>query len=223
MQKYAILIEKKKKTVLSFFLFFLCVCFFSFSSKAQQQSKNIHFGLSIGGIGTTTFPNVGPWNFDKNKTFMGVTGGAFFRYDFAKHFFVHGELSVSMRRIESKGFSMDTALGNFELSSKYTNIGVPLGIGYYFFPRGGPLNINILACAVLNFPQEKNINISIHKQNIAQNLQQITFGAMLDLGFRYKFISLDLRYEYECNNIIKIQNQKIYTGSFSFLVGFHIL
>ncbi|MDE7071770.1 MAG: hypothetical protein K2O66_00205, partial [Bacteroidales bacterium] len=121
------------------FLAFLPVSAYGQIVKASANEK-IHFGLAIGGACNTTFPMSDGWTFAPPQTKIGVSGGAYFEFDFAKRFFVHVEANISSRRLLATGTSSDTARNNYDLSCQYTNISVPLGIGYTFFPAESRFN-----------------------------------------------------------------------------------
>lgn len=194
-------------------------------SQILQSTGNekLHFGITIGGACNTTFARKGPWQFDASTTKIGVTGGAFFQYDFAKRFFVHFELNISGRQLSANGISSDTSRKNFDLSYHYTNINVPVGLGVSFFPASSPFNVSFLACAVLGLPQDNKKQISVNQQDIVKSIYGVNIGAMAELRIKYNFIFLGFRYEFSGTDMFKYRQQAFKTGTFSFMLGFQII
>lgn len=192
------------------------------AQETPPRNDNIHFGLSIGGACNTTFAAPGPWSFDIPQTKIGVSGGAYFKYDFAKRFFAHIELNISSRKLSANGSSADTTRNNFDLSYQYTNISAPIGIGVSFLPNSSKMNASLTACVVVGMPQHNKSEISANYQDVEQAINPIGVGAMLNLRIQYSFVFLDFRYEFIGTPVFKYQNQAFRTGTFSFLLGFQI-
>ena len=203
------------------FLFALAPCGFA-QLVHTQGNENIHFGLSIGGAANTTIPSSGAWNFASPVTKVGVCGGAYFQVDFAKRFFGHFELNISDRKLSASGHSADTALGNYDISTTYTHIGVPLGVGVWLFPKTSDFNVSLTACALLKLPQAGKNEISVNNKNIDRNLSPVGVGAMLQIDIVYHFVFLSFRYEITGTPVFRYANQSFRTGTFDFLLGFKI-
>lgn len=206
------------------FCFLLLMPFYGQSQMLQSTgNEKLHFGITIGGACNTTLPRKGPWSFTSSPTKIGVTGGAFFQYDFAKRFFVHFELNISGRQLAANGISSDTSRKNFDLSYHYTNINVPVGLGVSFFPASNPFNVSFIACAVLGLPQDNKKQISVNQQDITKSIYSVNIGAMAELRIKYNFIFLGFRYEFSGTDMYKYRQQAFKTGTFSFMLGFQII
>lgn len=192
-------------------------------SQMLKSNEKLHFGISIGGACNTTLPSKGPWKFESNVTKIGVTGGAFFQFNFAKRFFVHLELNISGRRLSATGLSSDTSRLNFDLYYHYTNIDVPIGLGFSFFPAGSSFNVSFLACAVLGLPQDNKKQISVNRQDIDRTIKTANIGGLLELRMKYNFVFLSFRYSFSGTDLFKYRQQAFKTGTFSFMLGFQII
>lgn len=211
------------KLAIQLVLTLIFACIFTLVSKGQSSDSKMHFGVFAGGNTTTTFPinNIG-WKYDKHFTYAGFIGGANFRYDISKNFFMHLELNVSTHNSHAEGFTTDTGFNNFTFDGKYTNIGVPIGIGAWFLPNTTPFNIGMFACAQPYFSKEKNTPIiKKGKYDIDGGLYDIGISALVGMDFRYEFVVLSLRYSFDATPIAKIEEQKIHTGVFSFVLCFY--
>lgn len=186
-------------------------------------SEKLHFGITVGGACNSTFPSSGAWQFGPAQTKIGVTGGAFFQFDFAKRFFAYFELNVSGRRLAADGISSDTAYGDFKLSCHYTDINVPVGLGISFFPASSSFNASFLACATVGLPQENKKQITVNRQDIEKGILTVNVGVMAELRFKYDFVFLAFRYEFSGTDMFKYRRQAFKTGTFSFLLGFQII
>lgn len=221
--------EKKhslsKTVILSLFILFptLFLPSIVLCQTAYPENEKMHFGVTIGGACNTTFPYGNtPWTFEAPVTKIGVSGGAYFEYDFSKRFFAHLELNISGRRLLGHGSCADTAFGNYDIDYHYTNITTPIGIGFSIFPHKNSFNASILACVIAGMPQHNESEISIAQQNIDHVINPIGVGGMVELRLRYEFIFLSFRYELMGTPVFKYQEQAFRTGTFSFFLGFQI-
>jgi hypothetical protein len=221
-------------------------------SPAKAQNENVHFGIGVGGITTTTFPIKGQYKFKDIKTFMGFTGGGFFQYDFGKkiktgnlkRWFFHGEVNASFRRLEAASFretKSDTNYLSFKM--KYANLAIPLGIGCRFNPsQDDYFSMSIGLFAVLDLPCYPRTvqELTIGTMDATQDINSVSCSGLLDVSFKYDFISLSLRYGFDALPVIDIRGdvernegaekgvatgrkvQKIYTGNFMFSLNFII-
>lgn len=214
----------KIRGLLFFFLFF---SLFHASAYGQivkaSANEKIHFGLSIGGACNTTFPMSDGWKFAPAQTKIGVSGGAYFEFDFAKRFFVHIEANISSRRLLASGFSADTTRNNYDIAFQYTNISVPLGVGVSFFPAESRFNAAFILGPIVGMPQENKSQISVNRQDVLKSMRYIHIGLMAELRMEYDFVFLAFRYEFSGTDLFKYQKQSFKTGTFNFLVGFKIL
>lgn len=229
MQSYVKNAKKYKKLRLQVSVFVFILTLFSTSLveiKAQNSSSSmnpsIHFGIQAGGVVATAFPAAGKWDFGSPKTKVGFSGSAFFEWNFSrsKKWFAHIELGVGSARIKAEGTSVDTSIGSFSLDAKYINIVPAIGIGYNILPIESPFNVHILACVTGSFPEQRATPaITIKRQDITADFQK-SIGARLECGFRYEFVSIALRYEYEFLPIMNISGQKFTMGYFDFVLRF---
>jgi hypothetical protein len=220
-------------------------------SPAKAQNENVHFGIGVGGITTTTFPIKGQYKFKVPKTFMGFTAGGFFQYDFGKklgagnlkRWFFHGEVNASFRRLEAASFReipSDTNYISFKM--KYANLAIPLGIGCRFnLSQDEYFYMSVGLFAVLDLPcYPRTADITLGTMDVAQNINSVLCSGVFDISFRYDFIALSLRYGFDALPVIDIRGgvekndnaviglttgkrvQKIYTGNFTFSLNFMI-
>ena len=216
----------------------IIIVFMSFLLPAQTLSshtnnENIHFGIGFGGITTTTFPVSGNYTFKDVKTFIGFTGGGFFRYDFGRNrkWFFHGEINASFRKMEAESkrdFAGDTHY--LSLKRKHANISVPLGIGYSFNPSNDDLfSMSVALLASIDLPYyPRTADVTVNNDDVSQNVNSVLCSGILDVGFKYDFVSLSLRYGFDAIPVINVENkdgvkiQKFYTGNFTFQLNLHI-
>jgi hypothetical protein len=209
-----------------------------FIPKAQTLSsptnnERVHFGIGLGGNLTTTFPFNGNYTFNSIKTFVGFTGGGFFQYDFGrtKKWFFHGEINASFRKMQAESkrdFRGDT--NYLSLKRQYASISIPLGIGYRFNPSNDELfSMSVALLAALDLPCYPRIaDITIGTDDVSQDVNSVLCSGILDVNFKYDFISLSLRYGFDALPVINVKNvdgagvQKLYTGNFTFQLNFHI-
>lgn len=203
-------------------LFLVSVLYAQAQSLHSEDGKS-HFGINIGGVSKTTFPNQNPiWNFKSPSTRTNIGGGVFFEYDIRPELFLHVEVNTAGSRLIASASSADTATGDFEIDYKFTNISTPLGLGYRFFPSTSNFNVAILAAAVIGLPQHNESNILIKNHKIEKNINLINIGGMLEVRFNYHFMHLSFRYEITGTPVFRYEDFSLRTGTFSFLLGFHI-
>jgi hypothetical protein len=219
-------------------LFWAIVISMSSALSAQTLSpptnnENVHFGIGLGGVVTTTFPFGGDYTFKGAKTFIGFIGNGFFQYDFGRHkkWFFHGEINASFREMRAASERASASDTNYlSLKRKHTVISVPLGIGYRFNPSNDELfSMSVSLLAALDLPcYPRTADITLGVDDASQNVNSVLCSGILDVNFKYDFISLSLRYGFDAMPVINVKNingfgvQKFYTGNFTFQLNFHI-
>lgn len=211
-------------------LFFCAFCALTVqaqSTMVSTVSDDIHFGIQAGGGVHTTYPaKHTPWTFDKNKTKMGFSGGAFFDWDFekSKQWYLHLEMGVGSATLQAGGHSTDTAYGDFEIKAPYVDLMPAIGVGYRFWPRTSDMNLTLAASVVGNFPSDRGDEpyISVNRQNVPDQPYLNSMGLRLECGLHYAFACLALRYEHELLPLMRVSGQSFTMGHFEFLLRFTI-
>lgn len=189
----------------------------------SAQSDKIHFGIQAGANVTTSFPIGGPWVFDRYNTSVGFTAGGFFQIDLGKRLFLHIELFGSSHKTSAHANSLDSNIGRFSMEAKYAQVGLPLGLGFYCFPKTSKFNLYVIASALGFFPQQiGNTSISVKDRNVEKQLFRMGIGGQLDVWAKYDFLSLGVRYSFGGTPLIEVEGQEIYPGCFSVFLNFHI-
>ncbi|MEG2337375.1 MAG: porin family protein [Bacteroidales bacterium] len=213
------------------FIFFFTIFLFLSSLSVQgkknilllQKDRKIHFGLEFGS--NFMFINSGhsPWILEKQAAQWGISGGGFFEFDISKRWYARIELLAHARRMNLLGIASDTNIGNLKIEHKFTQISVPLEIGFQCLPLDIPVKLSVFLGLSPNFLQSSNAqNCTIGNQNSNFHFADISLGIQGGICLEYSIVSILARYEYMTTNSFKITDYSFNHNGLSLLLRFKI-
>jgi hypothetical protein len=177
---------------------------FRFGIKAGANLSNISGNdLSLGTGGNA-------FNFkDNSDRTLGFAGGVFFR--FGKGFYVQPEVLLSQKGAK---FNFDNSVNDGKVDVRFSNLDVPLLFGVriakFFRINAGPMASLRLSN---NGKLSDSFNDVTGSNSKAEFNDRLAFGYQAGVGFDFGRMSLDVRYEGNFNDIVKVNYNNATTAS----------
>jgi len=195
---------------------------FRFGIKAGANLSNINGNdLSLGSGGNA-------FNFkDNSDRTLGFAGGVFFR--FGRNFYVQPEFLLSQKGAK---FNFDNSINDNKVDVRFSNLDVPLLFGVriakVFRINAGPMASYRLSS---NGKLGDSFDEATNSTSKTEFNNRLAFGYQAGVGFDFGRLSLDVRYEGNFNDIVKINYNNATTASqfgkksnlFQATLGFSIL
>lgn len=177
---------------------------FRFGVKAGANLSNINGNdLSLGSGGNA-------FNFkDNSDRTLGFAGGVFFR--FGKDFYLQPEILLSQKGAK---FDFDNSVNDGKVDVRFSNLDVPLLFGVriakFFRINAGPM-------ASLRLSDNGKLGDSFNEvtgsNSKAEFNNRLAFGYQAGVGVDFGRMSLDVRYEGNFNDIVKVNYNNATTAS----------
>ncbi|MDQ6477413.1 porin family protein [Dyadobacter sp. LHD-138] len=177
---------------------------FRFGVKAGANLSNINGNdLSLGSGGNA-------FNFkDNSDRTLGFAGGVFFR--FGKDFYLQPELLLSQKGAK---FDFDNSVNDGKVDVRFSNLDVPLLFGVriakFFRINAGPM-------ASLRLSDNGKLGDSFNEvtgsNSKAEFNNRLAFGYQAGVGVDFGRMSLDVRYEGNFNDIVKVNYNNATTAA----------
>ena len=177
---------------------------FRFGIKAGANLSNINGNdLSLGSGGNA-------FNFkDNSNRTLGFAGGVFFR--FGKDFYLQPEILLSQKGAK---FDFDNSVNDGKVDVRFSNLDVPLLFGVriakFFRINAGPM-------ASLRLSDNGKLGDSFNEvtgsNSKAEFNNRLAFGYQAGVGVDFGRLSLDVRYEGNFNDIVKVNYNNATTAA----------
>lgn len=177
---------------------------FRFGIKAGANLSNINGNdLSLGSGGNA-------FNFkDNSDRTLGFAGGVFFR--FGKDFYLQPEILLSQKGAK---FDFDNSVNDGKVDVRFSNLDVPLLFGVriakFFRINAGPM-------ASLRLSDNGKLGDSFNEvtgsNSKAEFNNRLAFGYQAGVGVDFGRLSLDVRYEGNFNDIVKVNYNNATTAA----------
>ncbi|WP_254411596.1 porin family protein [Dyadobacter diqingensis] len=177
---------------------------FRFGIKAGANLSNINGNdLSLGSGGNA-------FNFkDNSDRTLGFAGGVFFR--FGKDFYLQPEILLSQKGAK---FDFDNSVNDGKVDVRFSNLDVPLLFGVriakFFRINAGPM-------ASLRLSDNGKLGDSFNEvtgsNSKAEFNNRLAFGYQAGVGVDFGRMSLDVRYEGNFNDIVKVNYNNATTAA----------
>lgn len=177
---------------------------FRFGIKAGANLSNINGNdLSLGSGGNA-------FNFkDNSDRTLGFTGGVFFR--FGRTFYLQPEIVLSQK---GGKFDFDNTVNDGKVDVRFSNLDVPLLFGVrvakFFRINAGPMASYRLSS---NGKLNDSFNEATNSESRAEFNDKLAFGYQAGVGFDFGRLSLDVRYEGNFNDIVKVNYNNATTAA----------
>ncbi|MCF2493832.1 MULTISPECIES: porin family protein [Dyadobacter] len=201
------------------FMIALCLMTISYAATAQYDPA-FRFGVKAGanlsninGSNDLTLASGNnPFNFkDNDNRSLGFVGGVFFR--FGKSFYIQPEILLSQKGGRFNVYEDGVQDSNGKVDVRFSNLDVPIlfGVRVAKFFR-----INVGPMASLRLSNNGKIGDSfdvITGENSAEFKNRLAYGYQAGVGFDFGRLSLDVRYEGNFTDIVKVEFDNATTAS----------
>ncbi|MCF2444691.1 PorT family protein [Dyadobacter sp. CY345] len=194
----------------------LCAVGISFSASAQYDPA-VRFGIKAGanlsniaGNDLSLGSGGNAFDFkDNSDRTLGFVGGVFFR--FGRNFYVQPEFLLSQKGAK---FNFDNSINDDKVDVRFSNLDVPVLFGVriakFFRINVGPMASYRLSS---NGKLGDSFEQATNTDSRAEFNNRLAFGYQAGVGFDFGRLSLDVRYEGNFNDIVKVNYDNATTAA----------